>query len=113
MENQIPEANWKERILFFLGKRKVIFVEENAMLPPLKKGDAVLLDPTAEVEVGDIVLINHPSKQNVKMIKRIGEISKDEKFLLIGDDEGETSDSRSLSEIPKKDILGKITCRLK
>ncbi len=99
--------------MFFLGRRKVILVEGNEMLPTLKNGDAVLLDPTAEVEVGDIVLANHPFKQSVKVIKRIGEISTDERFLLIGDNPGESSDSRSFGAIPKSEILGKVTCRLR
>ncbi len=83
------------------------------MLPTLKDGDAVLVDPNAEVEQGDIVLANHPFKQNVKMIKRIGEISDGENFLLVGDNADESSDSRSFGAIPKSEILGKVTCRLK
>ncbi len=83
------------------------------MLPTLKNGDAVLINPQAEVETGDIVLANHPFKQSVKMIKRIGEISNDEKFLLVGDNPNESSDSRSFGAISKKEILGKVVCRLK
>ena len=83
------------------------------MLPTLKDGDAVLLDPSAEVEPGDIVLANYPSKQSVKTIKRIGEISSDEKFLLVGDNPDESSDSNSFGAIAKSNILGKVVCRLK
>ncbi len=83
------------------------------MLPTLKNGDAVLVDPNGEVEDGDIVLANHPFKQSVKMIKRIGEISADGKFSLTGDNLDESSDSRTFGAIPKNEILGKITCRLK
>ena len=83
------------------------------MLPTLKDGDAVLIDPKAEVEVGDIVLANHPFKQSVKILKRISEISADDKFSLTGDNADESSDNRSFGEISKKDILGKVSCRLK
>ncbi len=83
------------------------------MLPTLRSGDAVLIDPQAVFETGDIVLAKHPFKQSVKILKRIGEISEDEKFFLIGDNKNESSDSRSFSTISKNEILGKAVCRLK
>ena len=49
MEKEIAEASWKERILFFIGRRKGILVEGNSMLPTLKNGDTVLIDPKAEI----------------------------------------------------------------
>lgn len=113
MENELPETNWKERILFFLGKRQGFVVEGNSMLPTLKTGDAVLINPQANFETGDIVLANHPFKQSVKILKRISEISEDGKFFLIGDNKDESSDSRSFSAISESEILGKAVCRLK
>ncbi len=113
MENELPEANWKERILFFLGRRRGFMIEGNSMLPTLKNGDAVLINPQAKFETGDIVLANHPFKQSVKILKRIGEISKDGSFLLIGDNKDESSDSRSFGKISASEILGKAVCRLK
>ncbi|MEP7039414.1 MAG: nickel-type superoxide dismutase maturation protease [Acidobacteriota bacterium] len=113
MKNELPEAGWKERILFFLGKRTGFLVEGNSMLPTLKDGDAVLINKKAGFETGDVVLANHPFKQSVKILKRIGEISADDKFSLTGDNADESSDSRSFGAIPKSEILGKVTCRLK
>ncbi len=99
--------------MFFLGKRRGFMVEGNSMLPTLKSGDAVLINPRSKFETGDIVLAKHPFKQSVKILKRIGEISQDGKFFLIGDNKDESSDSRSFSAIPKSEILGKAVCRLK
>ncbi|CAN5416587.1 nickel-type superoxide dismutase maturation protease [soil metagenome] len=113
MEKKLPEADWKERILFFLGRRQGFLVEGNSMLPTLKSGDAILINPQANFETGDIVLAKHPFKQSVKILKRIGEISKDGKFFLIGDNKDESSDSRSFSAIAESEILGKAVCRLK
>lgn len=83
------------------------------MLPTLKDGDAVLINKKAAFETGDVVLANHPFKQSVKILKRIGEISADGKFSLTGDNADESSDSRSFGAVPKSEILGKVTCWLK
>ena len=113
MEKQLPEASWKERILFFLGRRQGFIVEGDSMLPALKAGDAVLINPGAAFSTGDVVLAQHPYKKSVKIIKRIGEISPEGKYTLIGDNAGESTDSRTFGVIQKKDILGKVVCRLK
>jgi nickel-type superoxide dismutase maturation protease len=113
MENELPEASWKERVLFFLGRRHGFLVEGNSMLPVLKDGDAVLIKPKAEFAAGDIVLAKHPFKESVKILKRIGEISSTGNFVLTGDNAGESTDSRTLGEIQAKDVLGKVVCRLK
>lgn len=109
----MPEANWKERILFLLGRRQGFIIEGDSMLPTLKASDAVLIDPGAAFSTGDIVLAQHPYKKSVKILKRIGEISPEGKYVLIGDNAGESTDSRTFGEIQKKDILGKVVCRLK
>ena len=113
MEEKLPEANWKERVLFFLGRRRGFIVEGDSMLPVLKAGDAILIDPRAAFSAGDIVLAQHPYKKSVKILKRIGGISPEGKCTLIGDNAGESTDSRTFGEIQKKDILGKVVCRLK
>jgi nickel-type superoxide dismutase maturation protease len=113
MENDLPEANWTERILFFLGRRKGFLVEGNSMLPALKDGDAVLINPKVKFAAGDIVLARHPFKESVKILKRISEITPDGKYILTGDNAAASTDSRSFGEIPAKDVLGKAVCRLK
>jgi nickel-type superoxide dismutase maturation protease len=113
MEKELPQASWKERILFFLGKRKGFLVDGNSMLPALKEGDVVLINTKTGFAAGDIVLAQHPFKQSVKILKRITEITPEEKYFLSGDNPKESTDSRSFGAIAKKDILGKAVCRLK
>jgi hypothetical protein len=43
MEKELPAANWKERLLFFLGRRRAVLVEGDSMLPSLKNGDGILI----------------------------------------------------------------------
>jgi nickel-type superoxide dismutase maturation protease len=83
------------------------------MLPGLKDGDVVLVDPYAALQIGDVVLARHPFKKSVQIIKRIKEISPEGGYFLVGDNQAESTDSRSFGAIPAKDILGKAVCRLK
>lgn len=77
------------------------------MLPKLKDGDKVLVKLQESYQIGDIVVAQHPFKQSVVLIKRIGEIDESSAFL-VGDNPSESTDSRTLGRISKKDILGKV-----
>jgi nickel-type superoxide dismutase maturation protease len=109
----MKEANWKERILFFLGLRKGFRVEGNSMLPALKDGDAVLIDPREKVVGGDIVLANHPFKKSVKILKRLEHFDDKGDLFLAGDNREESTDSRTFGAVPLKYLIGKATSRLK
>ena len=113
MKKELPEADWKERILFFLGRRTGFLVEGNSMLPTLKDGDAVLISPQTRAEIGDIILANHPFKKSVKILKRIKEITKSGEMFLTGDNADDSTDSRTFGAVPLKCLIGKVTCRLK
>ena len=109
----LPEANWIERILLFIGRRKGFLVKGDSMLPTLKIGDAVLIAPKAKPTVGDIVLAQHPFKQSVKILKRIGEIDAQGNYFIVGDNPAESTDSRTFGAVSVKNILGKAVSRLK
>ena len=113
MEKEIAEASWKERILFFIGRRRGFLVEGNSMLPTLKNGDVVLINPKAKVEQGDIALASHPYKKSVKILKRVKEFTENGDLFLIGDNAEESTDSRTFGAVPLKCLIGKVSCRLK
>lgn len=113
MEKELPAANWTEKIAYFLGRREIFLVEGDSMLPILKDGDYVFINPHAQPNVGDIVLARHPFKQSVKIIKRVAEISPEGKFTLLGDNLAESTDSRSFGALAAKNILGKAESKLK
>ena len=87
-------------------------IQGNSMLPELKDGDEVLVNPNEPYQIGDIVVAQHPFKQSVVLIKRISEIDESSVYL-IGDNSAESTDSRTLGKIPRKDILGKVVHLLK
>ncbi len=113
MENELPMADWLEEIAYVCGFREIFLIEGDSMFPALKDGDLVLINPYADLCVGDIVLAQHPFKQSVKIIKRIAEISSDEKYFLVGDNAPESTDSRTFGAVSVKNILGKAMCRVK
>lgn len=110
---QLKIADWKEKLLYFLGRRRGIIVEGNSMSPTLENGDTVFIKSANKIEKSDIVLANHPYKKGVKILKRVAEITDDGKLNLIGDNPSESSDSRSFGKISLGDVIGKVTCRLK
>lgn len=113
MENELPEADLWEQLAYLCGFREIFLVQGESMLPALKDGDLVLINPYAEPQTGDIVLARHPFKKSVQIIKRIREISPEGSYFLVGDNAGESTDSRSFGAIRAKDILGKAVSRLK
>jgi nickel-type superoxide dismutase maturation protease len=112
-ENELPLIDWKERILFFLGWRELFLIEGDSMLPALKDGDYVLINPSADYRAGDIVLAQHPFKQSIKIIKRVREITPEGRYFLVGDNAPESTDSRSFGALAAKDILGKAESKMK
>ena len=113
MEKNLPQANWKEKVLFYLGRRRAIRVEGDSMLPDLKNGDGILINPDAQIVAGDILLAKHPFKKSVVILKRLAEIDENGNYFLVGDNPSESSDSRTFGAISAKHILGKAVCRLK
>lgn len=113
MENTLPEAGWKEKVLFYLGMRRAIRVEGDSMLPNLKNGDGILIDADAKISIGDIILAKHPFKKSVIILKRLAEIDQNGNYFLVGDNPSESSDSRTFGALSAKHILGKAVCRLK
>ena len=81
------------------------------MLPTLKNGEEVLVKTGEILQIGDVVVANHPFKQSVVIIKRVSEINEKGLFLL-GDNPIESTDSRSFGEVSKTNVLGKVVCKL-
>lgn len=108
---RLPKANWKERLLFALGKRQAFRVEGDSMLPGLQNGDAVLVSAKAAVKPGDIVVAQHPFKRSVRVVKRVESIDGG-RCTLVGDNPAESSDSRQFGSVKLSDVIGKAVARL-
>ena len=74
------EAGWFDRILFLLGLRKAVRVSGTSMRPTLDNDDVVLVRTRFRPAIGDIVLVEHPYKRSVTMLKRIGSATESDRF---------------------------------
>lgn len=107
------EANWKDKLLFRIGRRRIFKVAGDSMSPTLTDGDVILISPKASIVPGDIVVAKHPYKQSVKILKRVAAIDENGRYSLEGDNPDESSDSRTFGTLPIEYIHGKAVCRLK
>ena len=122
MENAVPKASWKERALRLVGLLRAIKIEGNSMAPVINSGDIVLFVPRSytpfsksyvSISIGDIVLARHPYMGSIKLLKRVREIDSAGKLFLAGDNEAESTDSRTLGWFAPKEIEGRVVCQLK
>jgi nickel-type superoxide dismutase maturation protease len=109
---ELPEASLYEIALVFFGSRHKYLCEGNSMLPTLKDGDKVLVDRTAEIAVGDIVVARHPVEQTSELIKRVERINEHGHYFLVGDNREDSNDSRHFGAVTREYITGKVVGRL-
>ncbi len=81
------------------------------MAPTLVAGDFVLAQAGAAVEVGDVVVAEHPGESGRVVIKRVAGIS-DGGVDLRGDAAEQSTDSRSWGLVPASRVLGRVTSRV-
>ena len=113
MRNCIPVAGPRDWINLIFRRSHGVRVEGDSMIPSLRSGDRVLIDPTASVKPGDIVLARHPYKTSVRILKRLSFIESDGRIFLKGDNPDDSTDSRTFGSIANSDVLGKVVARLK
>lgn len=113
--SELPPTNLKAFLLLFLGKRKRFKVVGESMLPLLKEGEEILINPQAysksEPKVNDVVIINHPHKTQLTIVKRVVEVALDGSYFLIGDNPKASTDSRHWGGVSRNQIIGKVTNR--
>ena len=82
-----------------------------SMEPSLPDGSTVLVKPDVIADVGDVVLVRHPTDSTLRILKRVDHLTADGRFFLVGD-AGASTDSRDFGPVPSERILGKVTCTL-
>ncbi len=108
----LPEANFYEISLVFLGYRHKYICEGKSMNPTLKDGEVVLVDREAEIKIGDIVVVKHPFEQNSEVVKRVERIDERGHYFLVGDNSEDSNDSRHFGAVAREFIKGKVVARL-
>ena len=98
--------------LWGLRRRRGFRVSGRSMLPLLKHGDVVLIDPAAEPVVGAVVLARHPLRTDTVILKRIDHITEDGRLYLLGDNPAESTDSRAFGTLSPALVQGTVVLRL-
>ena len=84
------------------------------MVPELRDGDEVLVDPRAylrgKAAVGDVVLVSHPTQAATRIIKRVSAVVA-EGLILLGDNPDESTDSRHFGPVSVDRVLGQVIAR--
>jgi nickel-type superoxide dismutase maturation protease len=111
----LPAPSWREWGLWLLRQRMRVRVTGDSMLPTVMPNDIVLVDThayTASIpKVGEIVLVHHPYQKDLKIIKRVAEITPEGRLVLHSDNRQAGSDSRQFGTISTQRLIGRVTCR--
>ena len=110
---EVPDAGMIDRVMLIIGRHAGILIEGDSMLPILASGDRVVVDPSAIPVIGDIVVAYHPYKKSVSIVKRIVDILPDGRFVLLGENLDDSTDSRAFGSVAAKDIYGKVVSRIR
>ena len=115
MYDGLNRLRLREFIWWLLRRRQRFRVSGNSMLPLLKSGDEVLVNPHAYrralPQPGDIVVAQHPFRQDVRLIKRVTDVLDNGRYVLKGDNPAESTDSRAFGAISANHIIGQVTSR--
>jgi nickel-type superoxide dismutase maturation protease len=111
----LPDANWRDLLLWLLRRRRRVRVTNRSMLPLLKPDDELLIDPRAyrqrPPQPDDIVIAWHPTTPQLKIIKRVDRVLADGRVYVVGVNSAESSDSRHFGPLAPHQLIGRATCR--
>lgn len=79
-------------------------VSGNSMAPTLTDGQVVVGRQTRELTVGDVVIVTHEGKEKIKRIER----HQGDVVYLLGDNPGESTDSRNFGWLPAASVIAKV-----
>ena len=116
MKRELQKADWQDKLRVYFGFPSRLFalkVAGNSMSPTINDLDIVLYERTKKIDTGDIILLEHPYMQSVKIVKRVVKIEMDGRLTLAGDNPVESTDSRAFGTVSLESIIGKVTSKLK
>ncbi|GGZ85016.1 hypothetical protein GCM10010329_00630 [Streptomyces spiroverticillatus] len=82
-----------------------------SMVPTLRHRDQVLVHWGAVVRVGDVVVLRHPLRQDLLVVKRVVERREGGWWVLGDNQDEEVSDSRAFGVVPPALVLGRVRAR--
>jgi nickel-type superoxide dismutase maturation protease len=89
---------------------RYLAVAGSSMEPGLRDGDWVLARAGGPARVGDVVVVEHPHRPGLLMVKRVAGIGPDGLWLL-GDRPDASTDSRHFGAVPS--AVGRVVWRVR
>jgi nickel-type superoxide dismutase maturation protease len=90
-------------------------VTGESMLPGLRPGDWLLVDPDAfrgqPPRAGDVVVVPDPREPERVLVKRVRSTDSDGRLELAGDSAERSTDSRAFGSVESEEVLGRAWAR--
>lgn len=106
--SEIPPAGWLEVFLWLVGRRKRFRVVNESMLPLLSPGQEVLAARRTNPEPGEVWVLAHPQKPDLKIIKTVVGKGVDGQYEVRGLNQTCSEDSRQFGPARSDLFLGRV-----
>jgi nickel-type superoxide dismutase maturation protease len=110
----VASLTWRSFFLWVIGRLERFRISGPSMSPTLSDGVEVLVDCRASTQssvcVDDLVLIRHPLRSDIRMVKRVVAKSVEAGYLVQGDNASESTDSRQFGSVAREHLLGRVVC---
>jgi nickel-type superoxide dismutase maturation protease len=81
-----------------------------SMEPTLHEGDWILARRDGRAGVGDLVVLAHPSRPGMLIVKRVQRVD-DDGYWVLGDAPAASTDSRHFGPVPE--VVGRVVWRVR
>ena len=89
---------------------RYLAVEGASMEPTLHAGDWILARSGGRVRVGDLVVLEHPDRRGLLIVKRVADV-RPEGYWVLGDAPDASADSRQFGVV--SGVLGRVVWRVR
>jgi nickel-type superoxide dismutase maturation protease len=90
----------------------LVDVDGPSMVPTLYHGDRVVVRYGARVRPGALLLVRHPMRQDLLLVKRAAEL-RAKGWWLLSDNQFLGNDSRDFGAVPADLVLGRVLVRVR
>ncbi|MEU8582172.1 nickel-type superoxide dismutase maturation protease [Streptomyces abikoensis] len=113
MQDQLDErGHEQERERRGLLRVGLAEVYNPSMVPTLNPGDQLIVRYGAPVRPGDVVVLRHPFRQDLLIVKRVVE-RRDGGWWVMGDNPLVENDSREFGAVPEEFVVARAWLRLR